>query len=239
MTVRPGVIHGLIGSNGSGKTTLLNLISGFYSVDAGGIEYGGRQLTKLSPYEVARTGIARTFQTPILVPRLNVLENVMLSHEQRDRVNAFSTVFRLPSGVRAERASRAAAMAALDEVDLAPLAAQSAGELSHGQQRLVELTRVLVARPGVVMLDEPAAGLSVPELEQLERILGILRSRGCAVLLIEHNVPLVLRNAQVVTVLHQGRVIVSGPPLEVEQHPDVIESFLGRLAAGSSLKVES
>jgi ABC-type branched-subunit amino acid transport system ATPase component len=189
-------------------------------------------------YQIARLGISRTFQTPILIPRLSVVENVIVGYEQRDGCGVFASVFRLPKGRRADAAARVTARAALEEVGLGAIAERPSHELTHGQQRLTELTRVLVSNPGLVLLDEPAAGLSVSELEGLEHVLRTMCNHGTGVLLVEHNVPFVLGIAEEVTVLHQGRVIVNGPADVVESHPDVIESFLGRLAVAPSSKVQ-
>jgi ABC-type branched-subunit amino acid transport system ATPase component len=237
MALRRGVIHGLVGSNGSGKTTVLNLITGLYSVDAGRIVFDGQDLTRMRSYQIARLGIRRTFQTPMLVPGLTVLDNVLLGYEQNDGNGVFGSVVRSPRGRRADAKARSVAFTALGEVGLAEVAARSASELTHGQRRLAELTRVMVSDPSVVLLDEPAAGLSVGELERLRRVLEIMCGRGIGVLLVEHNVPFVLGMADEVTVLHEGSVIAHGPPKAIETHPDVIESFLGRLGAEASMKL--
>jgi branched-chain amino acid transport system ATP-binding protein/branched-chain amino acid transport system permease protein len=227
LALRPGHLHGLIGSNGSGKTTLLNLISGYYPLDAGRIELGGRRLDGLAPHRVAAAGVTRTFQTPKLVDHLSLLENVVAGAHHADPCLAVSSVFRLPPGLRADRAARERALACLAATGLAERADAAAGEQPHGVRRLTEIARALALRPSFLMLDEPAAGLSVAELEVLGELIAALKDAGVAILLIEHNVPFVMDLASDVTVMHQGRCIAAGSPEEMQRNDDVRLAFLG------------
>ncbi len=214
VTVRPGTIHGLIGSNGSGKTTLLNVVSGYYAIDRGRIALGGARIDGRSTHRIAAAGVARTFQTPKLVERGTLVDNVLVAVEQRGEV-------------RGRRAAVDTARRCLAAVGLAERADERAGTQPHGTRRLVEVARALALRPGVVLLDEPGAGLSAPEVDVLRDVIVAIARAGAAVLVVEHNVPLVLEIADEVTALHEGRVIATGLPGDVAAHPDVVAAFLG------------
>jgi branched-chain amino acid transport system permease protein len=227
LTVRRGQIHGLIGSNGSGKTTLLNLISRFYSLDAGQIRIGSVRLDDKAPHAVARAGIARTFQSPKLMLRETALENVIPAVELRVRCLGLESVLRLPRGIRVNRQARAEALEILETLGLHHVLAQEASSLPHGTRRLVELARAIALRPSFVLLDEPAAGLSPVELELLAEVCQNLARSGVGVLLIEHNVPMVLSIADTVTCLHQGKTLFQGTPEELRANTSVASVFLG------------
>jgi ABC-type branched-subunit amino acid transport system ATPase component/ABC-type branched-subunit amino acid transport system permease subunit len=226
LTLRPGTVHGLIGSNGSGKTTLLNLICGFYRLDAGAVRLDGAPMGT-RPHIVTRRGIARTFQTPKLMPQATVLENVVPAAELRIPVSGPESVLRLPRGVKADRESRDRATAALEVLGLQGLRDELAEHLPHGTRRMVELARAIAMTPKYLLLDEPAAGLSEPELELLVGTIRQLADFGVGVLLIEHNVPTVLEIAREVTVLHQGSRIFHGSPADLVTDAAVAEAFLG------------
>jgi branched-chain amino acid transport system ATP-binding protein/branched-chain amino acid transport system permease protein len=227
LTVKRGQIHGLIGSNGSGKTTLLNLISRFYSLDAGQISIGSVRLDDKPPHAVARAGIARTFQSPKLMLRETALENVIPAVELRVRCLGLESVLRLPRGIRVNRQARAEALEILETLGLHHVLAQEASALPHGTRRLVELARAIALRPSFVLLDEPAAGLSPVELELLAEVCQNLARSGVGVLLIEHNVPMVLSIADTVTCLHQGKTLFQGTPEELRANTSVASVFLG------------
>ena len=227
LTVGPGSIHGLIGSNGSGKTTLLNLICGYYRVDSGEIRIGGLRLTGRSPHVISRLGVARTFQTPKLIPGKSVVENVMPAAERDLAVTGPESVFRLPRGIKAARQSREGAMAALERVGVGQFADQPAGVLPHGTRRLVEVARAVALKPRYFLVDEPAAGLSPAEADQVVEALTWIAAEGVGVLLIEHNVPLVLAIADQVTVMHQGSRLFLGTPNELKADQQVAGAFLG------------
>jgi branched-chain amino acid transport system permease protein len=227
LTVTRGQIHGLIGSNGSGKTTLLNLISRFYSLDAGQIRIGTTRLDTQPTYGVARAGVARTFQAPKLMLRESALENVIPAVEMRARCLGVESVLRLPRGVRVNRQAREESLEILDALGLNHVVAQEASALPHGTRRLVELARAIALRPSFILLDEPAAGLSPTELELLTEVCQNLARSGVGVLLIEHNVPMVLSIADTVTCLHQGKRLFQGTPEELRANSTVASVFLG------------
>jgi ABC-type branched-subunit amino acid transport system ATPase component/ABC-type branched-subunit amino acid transport system permease subunit len=230
LQVGRGSIHALIGSNGSGKTTILNLISGFYRVDAGQIWLGDDRLDVLSAAEVARRGIGRTFQTPKLLLRDTLLANVLPAAESTIPCSGFSSVLRLPRGIRADRRAREIALQTVAQLGLDEYAHVPTSRLPHGLRRLGEIARCLAMSPSVLLLDEPAAGLTHAELERLAQVIRGAAERGVAVLLVEHNVPFVFQLATDITVLHLGRVIASGKPQEIMNDKQVAQAFLGSQA---------
>lgn len=225
--VTAGHVRALIGPNGSGKTTTINLITGFYQLDSGSIVLDGRHLEDLSPAEVARAGVVRTFQTPKLLLDRTVLDNVMVSADLAQRGSGRIATLPVRAVLRSERASRRAATACLETVGIDRYASANAAELPHGIQRLVEVARALAASPRFVLLDEPAAGLTSAETNRLTQVVRAMASAGIGVLLVEHNVPVVLGLADDVTVLHEGRSIFDGPPSAVHANAEVARVFLG------------
>jgi branched-chain amino acid transport system permease protein len=228
LTVQAGEIHGLVGSNGSGKTTLLNLVCGFSRVETGQISLGALRLDHLPPSRIARAGIGRTFQAPKLIVKATLLENVLLAAEQVTGARDMSAVLRLPAGRAAHKDASEVARAMLDVVGLGARAEMIAEEASHGILRLVEVARCLARRPRFVLLDEPAAGLSVDETEVLQNVLTQVAESGTGLLLVEHNVPFVMGLANRITVLDQGHIIAHGSREDVESDPRVREAFLGK-----------
>lgn len=227
LTITRGQIHGLIGSNGSGKTTLLNLISRFYTLDAGQIRIGSTRLDNQPSDAVARAGIARTFQSPKLMFRSTALENVIPAVELRIRCSGAESVLRLPRGIRTNRQARTEAAEILEALGLQRVMELQANLLPHGTRRLVEVARAIAMRPSFILLDEPAAGLSPVELELVAEVCQNLARSGVGVLLIEHNVPMVLGIADTVTCLHQGRRLFQGTPAELRADATVASVFLG------------
>jgi len=227
LTLTRGQIHGLIGSNGSGKTTLLNLISRFYTLDEGQIAIGSSRLDNQPAHAVARSGIARTFQSPKLMLRATALENVIPAVELRVRCTGPESILRLPRGVRVNRQARDEALEILEALGLHRVLHQPAAALPHGTRRMVELARAIALRPSFVLLDEPAAGLSPVELDLVTEVCQNLARSGVGVLLIEHNVPMVLSIADTVTCLHQGRILFQGTPAEMRADATVASVFLG------------
>lgn len=223
----PGRISALIGPNGSGKTTFLNLVLGYYTLDGGSIRIAGRGIGGIAPHRRVRAGIARTFQAPNVVPELTALENVLAGMFMERRAALVEYLLRLPRARATERASRARARALLAAVGLEGVADIPAAALPSGQQRLLDVARALATGPRVLLLDEPASGLSGAETEALGRLLLQLRELGLAIVLVEHNVPFVMSVADSVTVLDRGERIALGPPAEVQRDPAVIASYLG------------
>jgi branched-chain amino acid transport system permease protein len=232
LTAQPGKITAIIGPNGSGKTTLLNVISGFVVPDAGTFLLGGGVLPRGRPDRTALAGVSRTFQTPQLPEDATTLECVALARYRRERTGIFSTVLRLPRYRRIRLTDMAIAWAALRQLGLVSQAHRVASELPLGMQRLIEVARVLASGPGVVLLDEPAAGLDDRDLGKLAVQLRGARTAGATVLLVEHNVPFVLDLADFVYVLHNGSVLCAGTPQEVAANEAVLEVYLGRRNAG-------
>jgi len=212
LSIARGEIFGLIGPNGSGKTTLVNCITRIYRPNAGRIAFAGRDLMRLAPFEVARLGVARTFQNINLVDDLSALDNVAAARAGRRR------------GL--ERA-RQEAMHFLEQLDIGPLAMQPCGGLAYGLKRRVEIARALALEPQLLLLDEPAAGLNQTEQADLSLRLKKLAGQGLTLLVIEHNMPFLMPLAARMACLDYGRLIALGTPAEIRAHPRVIEAYLG------------
>jgi ABC-type branched-subunit amino acid transport system ATPase component/ABC-type branched-subunit amino acid transport system permease subunit len=227
LEVPAGTTHAIVGPNGSGKTTLLNMISGFYPVDAGTIAIDGRPVIGLASNRIARMGVGRTFQTPKMLPHLSVLDNALLGAFPAERQSALAASLRLPVARREQEASLVQAMRYLDFVGLRERAMEPAGELPHGQQRLAEIARALVGRPRLLLLDEPAAGLSLAELDRLGELVAAIGALGTTVVMVEHHLELVANICSSVTVLERGAVLASGTPGEVFSHEEVIAAYMG------------
>jgi ABC-type branched-subunit amino acid transport system ATPase component len=227
LELRPGEVHGLIGPNGSGKTTLLNLISGYYRVDDGAIHLRGTDVTRHSVRDRARSGVARTFQTPKLVLSLPVLDNAMLGGWSDVRSGFLETACAAPRPRREEAALRDRAAAMLRGVGLSRVMDRRAELLEHTAQRFLEIARALTMRPKFVLLDEPAGGLTVAEIEHLGAIISVMRDSGIGVLLVEHHTDFVFRICDRVTALNLGRMIAHGTTSQVRNDPEVIRVYLG------------
>jgi ABC-type branched-subunit amino acid transport system ATPase component len=227
LAVRPGEVHGLIGPNGSGKTTLLNLISGYYATNDGSIVMGERPVTRLSVQDRARLGVARTFQTPKLLPAMTVLDNAMLGGWPDVRAGFVATALAAPRPRREEAIIRARAVAMLEGVGLGNVLTRRAELLEHTAQRFLEIARALTMRPKFVLLDEPAGGLTVAEIEKLAAIIAVMRDCGIGVLLVEHHTDFVFKVSDRVTALNLGRTIAHGGPQDVRRNAEVIRVYLG------------
>lgn len=227
LTVGDGELRGVIGPNGAGKSTLLNLISGHLRPQAGTIEFDGERVDALPAYRRAQRGIAIVFQGARLFPGMSVMENVMVGATAVTRAGAFSAALRLPAHHREERHIRESAKESLDRVGLAGWAERDAESLPLGQQRRLQLARALTGMPKLLLLDEPASGLRSTEREGLSSLLGELKADGMSIMLIEHDVPMVMRVADRITVLDLGHVICEGTPDTVRRDPQVIAAYLG------------
>ncbi|HEY4888056.1 MAG TPA: ATP-binding cassette domain-containing protein [Candidatus Dormibacteraeota bacterium] len=234
IAARPGQVTGIIGPNGSGKTTLLNLISGFYRQERGDIKLGARSIALKSPPVVARLGVSRTFQTPMIPDGLTCLQIVASSRYARDASGLVAAMFRLPSYRRRVRTDEAEAARLLEAVGLGHLKNVEGASLPLGTRRLLEVARALAARPALLMFDEPASGLDLEDVNRLARLIRATAAAGASVVVIEHNYHMMLEVADVIHVLREGRLIATGTPDEVRKNPAVLESYLGEPARGMS-----
>ncbi|MGF7162505.1 branched-chain amino acid transport system ATP-binding protein [Rhodoligotrophos appendicifer] len=227
LEVRPGTVTGLIGPNGAGKTTVVNLISGILAPTVGTISFEDRDITTYSPTDVALTGIVRTFQNVRLLLDATVLENVALGLYRHGTASWLSALLGLPSATREKRAMRDEARELLGSFGLGAYPDALVGSLSYGHQRRVEIARALAARPKLLLLDEPVAGMNDVEAGELGDIFVDLAAKGMAVLLVEHNMRLVTAVCRDVYVLDTGRLIASGTPEAALRSPAVQQAYLG------------
>ncbi|HAO33431.1 MAG TPA: ABC transporter ATP-binding protein [Candidatus Competibacter sp.] len=225
--VAEGLIYAVIGPNGAGKTTLFNALCGFYQPSAGSIRFADRELLGLPPYRIAARGVARTFQNLQLFFNMTVIENVMVGCHLRAKTHLFAAALRLPGIRRQEHQLRAWAMEALELCELADRAGQPASALPYGLMKRVEIARALAAKPRLLLLDEPAAGLNDTETLALRDLIARIRDSGVTVLLVEHHMPLVMGVSDRLLVLDYGSVLAEGTPADIQNDARVVAAYLG------------
>ena len=226
-TVEQGMIKAVIGPNGAGKTTLFNLISGALPANGGQVRFLGQEILGLQPFEIARAGMARTFQNIKMFPGMTALENVMVGLHPRSKAGFWAGMLSLPSTWEEERHIRQRAMELLELLDISQYAEVEAVSLAFGQQRAVEFARALASEPKLLLLDEPAAGLNIYETAEVARLISKIRDSGITVLLVEHDMSLVMDISDEIVVLSFGERIAVGTPQQIQHDEEVIKIYLG------------
>jgi branched-chain amino acid transport system ATP-binding protein len=225
--IEAGKIHSIIGPNGAGKTTLFNLINGVYTPSAGRVLFGGEDVTRRSPAERARRGIARTFQNLQIFFNMTALENVMVGRHLHSDTRFLPCFLGLPSARRATAAARDKAAELMDMVGLAAWRDAESDAMPYGALKRLEIARALAAEPKLLLLDEPAAGLNPKETQEIDALIQRIAAIGVTVILVEHDMKLVMGVSDHILVLDHGRKLAEGSAAEVRHNPEVIKAYLG------------
>ncbi|UDG81046.1 Lipopolysaccharide export system ATP-binding protein LptB [Candidatus Hartigia pinicola] len=228
LTLNQGEIISLIGPNGGGKTTIFNCLTGFYTPTNGKIIYYKQRLEGLSEHVIARLGVLRTFQHVRLFKEMTVIENLLVAQHKHFKSGIFSGLLNISSFRKTESRAIDNAVKWLERFDLLKFANYQAGTLTYGQQRYLEISRCMVTRPKILMLDEPSAGLNRKETNKLDNLISDIRSQyHVSILLIEHNMKLVMGISDRIYVVNEGTQLTNGTPNQIRQNPDVINAYLG------------
>jgi branched-chain amino acid transport system ATP-binding protein len=226
LRLEKGSIKGLIGPNGAGKSTLFHLISGVEKPDSGKIYFKEREITSMKSHEISALGIGRTFQTLQIWGNMTVVENIMAGMNQRLKGGLFSCGLWLPCIRRSEKEALKEAKEILDSLGLLGKWESMASQLPYGKQKLLELGRALAMKPDLLLLDEPASGLTSKEMQQLSEQISQIRQEGVTIFIVEHHMGMVMEIADEIAVLHNGKLIAEGTPDGVKRNPEVIEAYL-------------
>ncbi|MCF6461009.1 ABC transporter ATP-binding protein [Clostridium sp. Cult3] len=226
--IEEGEIVSLIGPNGAGKTTFFNIITGVYEPTSGQVNFLGKEIHTLKPYEITIEGISRTFQNIRLFSSMTVFENILIGQYCRTEANLFNVIFKTKKATDEQEKAKERAQEIIDFLELGPIADEIATSLPYGDQRRVEIGRALATEPKLLLLDEPAAGMNTQEKKDMQDLIRKIRDKGYTVLLIEHDMKLVMGISDRIAVLDYGNKIAEGNPQEIQNNERVISAYLGK-----------